>query len=98
MKNHNYYIYILSNKRNGTLYIGVTNGLFKRIFQHRIKNNKNSFTSKYEINKLVYYEKYQYISSAIHREKCLKKWRRKWKLNLINNFNPKWDDLFIEMM
>jgi putative endonuclease len=72
-----YYIYILASKRNGTLYIGVTNNLFNRSFQHKIKQNKNSFAAKYNIDKLVYYEVYAYISEAIAREKQLKNWKRR---------------------
>ena len=92
-----YYIYILANKRNGTLYIGVTNNLFRRSFQHKLKENKNSFTAKYNINILVYYEIYQYVQDAIIREKQMKKWNRKWKIKLIEKNNPTWNDLFNEM-
>jgi len=95
-KEHRYYIYILANKRNGTLYIGVTNNLFNRIFQHKLKQNKNSFTAKYNINKLVYYEIYQYIEDAIKREKQLKKWKRQWKIGLIEKENFTWRDLFLD--
>lgn len=97
IKEHNYYVYILANKRNGTIYIGVSNKLFNRTFQHKVKFNKNSFTSKYNISKLVYYERYKYISSAINREKCIKAWKRKWKLELMEKENPTWSDLFSEM-
>ncbi|MBU0880431.1 GIY-YIG nuclease family protein, partial [Patescibacteria group bacterium] len=69
MKKHIYYTYILTNKRNGTLYIGVTNDLLNRSFQHKLKQNSNSFTAKYNIDKLVYFEEYQYIQDAILREK-----------------------------
>jgi putative endonuclease len=82
-KEHIYYIYILTNKPNGTLYIGVTNSLFSRIFKHKLKINQNSFTAKYDIEKLVYYEEYQYIKDAILREKQMKKWKREWKIKLI---------------
>ncbi len=64
-KEHEYYVYILSNKRNGTLYIGVTNSLFNRTFRHKLKENQSSFTARYNIDKLVYYESYQYIQDAI---------------------------------
>lgn len=64
-----YYIYILASKRNGTLYIGVTNNLLNRSFQHKIKEDKNSFTAKYNVDKLVYYEVYQYVNDALEREK-----------------------------
>ena len=93
-----YYVYILTNKANKVLYIGVTNGLFKRTFQHKLKESKYSFTSKYNTNKLVYYEIYKYIQEAIAREKELKRFRRKWKIELIIKFNPTWKDLFKEMV
>jgi putative endonuclease len=96
-KEHNYYIYILTNKRNGTLYVGVTNSLLTRSFQHKLKENPNSFTAKYNIDKLVYYENYQYINDAIAREKQLKNWQRSWKIELIEKENPVWLDLFCKM-
>ena len=88
-----YYTYILASKRNGTLYIGVTNNLFSRSFQHKLKQDSNSFTAKYNISKLVYYEEHQYIQDAILREKQLKKWNRQWKINLIEKENSTWRDL-----
>ncbi len=92
-----YYVYILTSKRNGTLYIGVTNNLFNRSFQHKIKYNKNSFTAKHNVNRLVYYDVYAYISDAIAREKQLKNWKREWKIKLIEKENPTWRDLFHDM-
>ncbi|MDO8668638.1 MAG: GIY-YIG nuclease family protein [bacterium] len=97
-KGKQYYIYILANRRNGTLYIGVTNSLFNRGFQHRLKQDPGSFTAKYSVNKLVYFEEYQYIQDAILREKQLKKWNRQWKIRLIEKDNPVWRDLFIGML
>jgi putative endonuclease len=97
LKNYTFYIYILASKRNGTLYIGVTNSLFTRSFQHKLKQKSGSFTAKYNINKLVYYEIYQYINDAIEREKELKEWRREWKIALIEKENPTWRDLFYDM-
>ena len=89
----NYYIYILSSKKNGTLYIWVTNDLTKRIYEH--KNNLiDWFTKKYNVHTLVYYEETNDIHSAILREKQLKKWKRKWKRNLIEKDNPDWKDLY----
>ena len=82
-----YYIYILANKRNGTLYIGVTSNLIKRVYEHK-KNLVDGFTKKYNIHKLAYYEITNDIESAIEREKQLKKWNRKWKLKLIEKSNP----------
>jgi len=92
-----YYTYILASKRNGTLYIGVTNNLFSRSFQHKLKQDSNSFTAKYNISKLVYYEEHQYIQDAILREKQLKKWNRQWKINLIEKENSTWRDLLHDM-
>ena len=88
-----YYIYILANKRNGTLYIGVTSNLVKRVYEHK-NNIVDGFTKKYSIHKLVYYEITDDIESAIRREKQLKKWNRKWKMNLIEKNNPEWKDLY----
>jgi len=88
-----YYIYILANKRNGTLYIGVTSNLVKRAYEHK-NNIIDGFTKKYNIHKLVYYEISDDIESAIRREKQLKKWNRKWKMNLIEKNNPEWKDLY----
>ena len=88
-----YYIYILAIKRNGTLYIGVTSNLVKRVYEHK-NNIIEGFTKKYNIHKLVYYETTNDIESAIRREKQLKKWNRKWKTKLIENSNPEWIDLY----
>lgn len=88
-----YYFYILASRRNGTLYTGVTNNILERLEQHKNKINKNSFTSKYNINRLVYYETYNNINDAIAREKQVKKWNRKWKIELIEKENPTWRDL-----
>ncbi len=93
----NYYVYILASKRNGTLYIGVTNNLLNRSFQHKIKQNKNSFTAKYNVDRLVYYEIFIDIHDAITREKQLKKWKRQWKIELIEKANPTWRDLFDDL-
>ncbi|HOX96754.1 MAG TPA: GIY-YIG nuclease family protein [bacterium] len=88
-----YYVYILSNSSNIVLYIGVTNSLEKRLYQHKEKTQKNSFTAKYKLNKLVYYEVFEDVNNAIAREKELKLWRRKWKVDLVSLINPKWKDL-----
>lgn len=87
-----YYVYILTNKSNNVLYIGVTNDLIRRIFEHKNKLVEG-FTKKYNLQKLVYYEATSNIESAINREKQLKNWHRDWKINLINQFNPDWKDL-----
>jgi putative endonuclease len=97
-KNYIFYVYILSSKRNGTLYIGVTNDLLNRSFQHKLKQNQKSFTAKYKIDKLVYFEEYQYVQDAILKEKQLKKWNRQWKIKLIEKENPTWRDLFLDMI
>ena len=87
-----YYVYILTNKSNNVLYIGVTNDLIRRIFEHKNKLVEG-FTKKYNLWKLVYYEATNDIESAINREKQLKNWHRGWKINLIDQFNPDWKDL-----
>jgi len=87
------YVYILSSKKHGTLYIGVTNDLVRRVYQHRTKAVAG-FTTKYGVNKLVLFEIYDDPTSAIAREKELKKWRRDWKTRLIEEQNPNWDDLY----
>jgi putative endonuclease len=87
-----YYTYILTNKRHTVLYIGVTNDIERRVFEHKSKINK-SFTQKYNVSDLVYYEEFTDIRVAIAREKLLKKYKREWKENLINAFNPTWVDL-----
>ncbi|REH52269.1 putative endonuclease [Tenacibaculum gallaicum] len=90
--NHQYYIYIITNKKDGVLYIGVTNNLERRIFEHKNKLVKG-FSSKYNLDKLIYFEEYQFIKEAIKREKNMKKWKRAWKINLVIKENPNWDDL-----
>ncbi|MCB9981610.1 MAG: GIY-YIG nuclease family protein [Rhodospirillales bacterium] len=87
------YIYILSNKKDGTLYIGITTSLRHRIYQHKHKLQEG-FTKKYNLTKLVYFEEYDSYAQAIRREKRLKEWRRQWKLDLINKRNPQWRGLY----
>ncbi len=87
------YIYILASKPNGTLYIGVTSNLVQRIWQHKNKQVKG-FTEKYNIDRLVYFEQHQEMMAAILREKQLKKWKRDWKIQLIEKENQKWEDLW----
>jgi putative endonuclease len=93
----NYYVYILASKRNGTLYTGITNDIFRRFFEHKEKILKG-FAEKYDVDKLVHYEIYGNPAEAIHREKCIKKWNREWKLNLIEKNNPTWKDLSIDLL
>ena len=86
-------VYILASKRNGTLYIGVTSELVKRIWEH--KNNRvEGFTKRYNVHRLVWYELHDSMESAITREKRLKNWKRKWKLELIESSNPNWQDMY----
>ena len=87
-----YYVYILTNKSNNVLYIGVTNDLVRRVYEHKNKMI-DGFTKKYNLTKLVHYEATTDVRSAIEREKQLKNWHREWKLNLIKEFNPEWKDL-----
>jgi putative endonuclease len=89
---NSYFVYTLASKENGTLYIGVTSNLEKRVWEH---NNKvvPGFTQKYNVDKLVYYEHTEDIESAITREKDLKRWKRDWKIKLIKKENPNWQDL-----
>jgi putative endonuclease len=92
-----YYIYILSNKYDGTLYIGVTSDIIKRVWQHKQKIIKG-FTTKYNLDKLVYFEQFNDINLAISREKRLKEYKRKWKLDLIEASNPNWHDLYEDII
>ena len=88
-----YYVYILAKYRNGTLYVGVTQNLPRRIMEHRLGVIKG-FTRKYELHMLVYAERHVDRIEALKRERRLKRWHRKWKLDLIESINPDWDDLF----
>jgi putative endonuclease len=90
------FVYILTNKQNGTLYVGVTSDLVKRVSQHRLRLTPG-FSSKFQTHHLVYYEVYDDMENAIHREKSMKRWARKWKLEAIEKFNPEWSDLFDEI-
>ena len=97
MKQKHFYIYMMTNKRKGTIYTGVTNDLTVRVWQHK-NNIFEGFTKKYKLYKLVHYEQYEDINSAIEREKQVKKWRRQWKLELIEKLNPEWNDLYEDIM
>lgn len=90
-----YYVYILASKKNGVLYIGVTNNLLRRVYEHKNKLVKG-FTEKYFVDKLVYFEQTDSIDAAINREKQLKRWKREWKIELIEKMNPEWKDLYYE--
>ncbi len=89
-------VYILASKKNGTLYIGVTSNLIKRIWEHK-NNLAEGFTRKYHIHRLVWYEIHQDMMAAITRERQLKKWRRAWKITLIEKNNPEWLDLYADL-
>jgi len=97
MKKKSFYVYILTNKSNKVLYVGITNNLSRRIYEHKHKLVEG-FTKKYNVNKLVYYEIFEDAYSAISREKQLKGWLRKKKVELINAFNPIWQDLYKEII
>jgi putative endonuclease len=88
-----YFVYILASKIGGTIYVGVTNDLVRRVYEHQQKLAEG-FTKKYGVSKLVYYEVHSDIEAAITREKQLKKWNRSWKVRLIEETNPNWDDLY----
>ncbi|MHB1141904.1 MAG: GIY-YIG nuclease family protein [Sulfuricaulis sp.] len=90
-------VYILASRKNGTLYIGVTSELAKRIWQHKNKQ-VDGFTKKYNVDKLVYYEIHENAESAIQREKQIKKWNRRWKLRIIEKENPAWRDLYEDII
>ncbi len=92
-----YFVYILASKRNGTLYIGVTGDLLERVQQHKEKA-KSGFTKKYDVTNLVYFEETSDVEAALNREKQLKKWNRKWKIQLIEKGNPRWKDLYDSLL
>jgi putative endonuclease len=92
-----YYVYILASKKNGTLYIGVTGDLIKRVWEHK-NDLVESFTKRYKVHNLVYFETTDNVESAIQREKQLKKWERKWKIELIEKQNSEWRDLYQELI
>ncbi|OJU29500.1 MAG: GIY-YIG nuclease [Nitrobacter sp. 62-13] len=87
------YVYLLASKKHGTLYLGVTNDIVRRVHEHRTKSVEG-FTKRYNVDKLVWFETYDDIAHAITREKELKKWRRDWKIRLVEEDNPNWTDLY----
>jgi len=89
----NFYVYILASRIGGTLYVGVTNDLIRRVYEHR-SDAVEGFTKRYDVHRLVYFECFDEIEQAIHREKRLKKWTRAWKIALIAKDNPNWIDLY----
>jgi len=90
------YVYILASERNGTLYVGVTSNIIKRVYEHK-NDLVDGFTRKYQVHHLVYFEEHDDIRQAISREKRVKKWKQRWKLELIESTNPNWRDLFEEL-
>ncbi len=93
MRKHRYYVYIIASKKYGVLYIGVTNDLPRRAVEHK-EGLIEGFSKTYHVKRLVYVEAFDYIDQAIHREKCLKRWKRDWKIELIEKVNPEWKDLY----
>ena len=90
-------VYILASKRNGTLYVGVTSNLVKRVWEHKT-DAVDGFTKKYRVHDLVWYEVHETMESAIAREKAIKEWQRAWKLKLIEHVNPTWRDLYGDLI
>ena len=93
---HTYFVYILASQPHGTLYIGVTNDLYRRMVEHR-EGGGGKFTKKYAVTKLMWFQAFGFIEDAIQREKSLKRWLRTWKISLIEQSNPDWHDLFPAM-
>ena len=92
-----YYLYILASMKNGTLYIGETNNLLRRVYEHK-NDLVDGFTKKYKVHKLVYYEEINDAYAAIQREKQMKKWKRQWKIDLFEKSNPEWKDLYYDLV
>ena len=90
-------VYIMASQRNGTVYVGVTSDLIQRVYQHK-HNQAEGFTQQHAVHHLVYFERHESADSAIHREKRLKEWQRKWKLDLIEEKNPEWIDLYPSLL
>ena len=92
-----FYVYILASTRNGTLYIGFTSNLARRVYEH--KNGLiEGFSKKYNVHHLIFYEKFLFVDQALNREKRLKQWKRQWKIDLIEKFNPEWRDLYFDLI
>ena len=90
------YVYLLCNRKNGTLYLGTTTDLYGRLEQHKSHYNSNSFTAQHNVTRLVWFERYDLVTDAIAREKTMKGWKRQWKINLIEQNNPNWDELVLD--
>ena len=89
------YVYLLCNRKNGTLYLGTTTNLYGRLQQHKSHYNPKSFTAQHNVTRLVWCERYDLVTDAIAREKTMKGWKRQWKINLIEEANPNWDELVL---
>jgi putative endonuclease len=96
MYEKNPFVYIMASGRNGTLYVGVTSNLIKRVWQH--KHDKKGFTGRYEVFDLVYFEQHGSMETAIVREKQIKEWKRQWKMRLIEQMNPEWKDMWDDIL
>jgi putative endonuclease len=96
MEARSFYVYILASRIGGTLYIGVTSDILRRVYEHK-SGATESFTKRHDVNRLVYFECFDEIEQAIHREKRLKKWTRAWKISLIEKDNPNWIDLYPQL-
>lgn len=92
-----YYVYILASGRNGTLYVGVTNDLVRRVAEHK-SGAVEGFTKQYGVDRLVWFDETSDVNAAIQREKTIKRWRRAWKLNVIEEMNPQWRDLYADLI
>ncbi|WP_138513338.1 GIY-YIG nuclease family protein [Maricaulis alexandrii] len=93
---HGYYVYMLASQRMGPLYCGVTNDLMRRVYEHKL-GQADGFTRKYDVDRLVWFEHHELVNNAITREKRIKRWRRDWKIELIETENPNWDDLYVSL-
>jgi putative endonuclease len=95
--NHQYFVYILASRRNGTLYVGVTSDLIKRVYEHK-SDMVDGFTKRYAVHDLVYFEIVDDVETAIAREKQIKRWNRKWKVRVIEKMNRDWRDLYPDLL
>ena len=93
MRDYHYYVYILTREKNSVFYVGITNNLVRRVYEHKM-GLVEGFTKKYNIKKLVYFEEFNDVYLAIAREKLIKKWKRRYKINAIESINPEWKDLY----
>jgi putative endonuclease len=96
-RDHTYWVYVLASRKNGTFYVGVTNSIERRVAEHKAKEVPG-FTKRYGVDRLVFYREFGEVAAAIRFEKRLKRWRRDWKIRLIEEGNPHWEDLYLQMM